>query len=234
MYIILLGPPGAGKGTQATELSASARLAHIASGDLFRDVRESTGELGALVRSYYDRGELVPDEVTIQLILERLEKDDCRQGALLDGFPRTLKQAEALDAALQKRGARVDKVLSIEVTETELLRRLGGRWLCRTCGRPYHLVSAPPERAGVCDACHGVLYQRPDDTEETAKNRLAVYFNQTMPLTSYYRSQGKLVEVDGDQPVKAVTKDVLAALTLSSPILAATKEREEGQEVIRQ
>ena len=212
MYIVLLGAPGAGKGTQAMEVSQKLGLVHVASGDLFREVRESDTDLGRLVKSYYDKGELVPDDVTIQMILSRLARPDCEKGCLLDGFPRTLQQAEALDEALGKQNKRVDKVISIQVSEAELLRRLSGRWLCRKCGAPYHSVYAPPKKAGTCDACGGELYQRPDDTEATAKNRLEVYNRQTAPLITYYTGQGKLTDVDGEKSVEAVSLAVVATL----------------------
>lgn len=212
MYIVLLGAPGAGKGTQAMEVSQKLGLVHVASGDQFREVRESDTDLGRLVKSYYDKGELVPDDVTIQMILSRLARPDCEKGCLLDGFPRTLQQAEALDEALAKQNKRVDKVVSIQVSEAELLRRLSGRWLCRKCGAPYHSVYAPPKKAGACDACGGELYQRPDDTEATAKNRLEVYNRQTAPLIKYYTGQRKLTAVDGEKTVEAVTQDMVATL----------------------
>jgi adenylate kinase len=212
MYVILLGAPGAGKGTQAVQVAEQANLIHIASGDLFRQVRESDSELGRLVKSYYDKGELVPDDVVIRMILDRLQHEDCEDGCILDGFPRTLPQAEALDRALEEDDRQVDRVISIDVSDPELLRRLGGRWLCKACGRSYHVVSAPEKVRGICDACGGQLYQRPDDTEETARKRLQVYFEQTLPLAAYYEKQGKLVQVNGEQPVPAVTKDILEAL----------------------
>lgn len=212
MYVVLLGPPGAGKGTQAVYISEALGLVHLASGDLFREVRESDTELGHLVKSYYDRGELVPDDVTIRMVRERLAQPDCQHGCLLDGFPRTLQQASALDEALQAQGRQVDRVVYIQVSEEELLRRLSGRWLCRKCGAVYHAVSAPPKQPGVCDSCGGPLYQRADDTEETAKNRLAVYFHETTPLIQYYTERGKLVEVNGEQPVARVTQALLGAL----------------------
>ncbi len=185
---------------------------HVSSGDLFREVRESDTELGRLVKSYYDRGALVPDDVTIEMILDRLARPDCANGVLLDGFPRTLAQGEALDKALAKRGHKVDQAVYLRVGEPELLRRLSGRWLCRNCGAPYHAVTAPPKQAGRCDRCGGELYQRPDDTEETALNRLKVYFDSTVPLIGYYQQQGALVEVNGEQDVEAVREAMLAIL----------------------
>lgn len=212
LYVTLLGAPGAGKGTQATTISEELGLPHIASGDLFRAVRESDTELGRLVKSYYDRGALVPDDVTIRLILDRLNQEDTALGALLDGFPRTLEQARALDAALADQGKAIDRVPYIKVSTDELLRRLGGRWICLNCQTPYHVVSAPPKVAGRCDKCGGELYQRPDDSIETAKNRLDVYFNQTALLIEYYQGQSKLVEINGEQSVEQVGHAVLAAL----------------------
>lgn len=185
---------------------------HVASGDLFREVRESDTELGRLVKSYYDKGALVPDDVAIRMILERLTQPDSQAGVLLDGFPRTLPQGEALDAALAAQGARVDKAVYLKVSNEELLRRLGGRWLCRSCGAPYHVAFSPPREAGKCDRCGGELYQRADDTEETAKNRLKVFFDQTEPLIGYYQQRGTLVEVNGEQSVDAVREDLMKVL----------------------
>lgn len=195
-------------------ISQQAGLVHLASGDLFREVRQQDTEVGRLVKSFYDRGELVPDAVTIRMILERLAQPDCQRGCLLDGFPRTLQQAEALDKAFNGQGKRVGRVVSIDVDRRELLRRLGGRWLCRNCGASYHTVSAPPQQVGRCDRCNGELYQRPDDTEETAKNRLDVYDRQTAPLIDYYRARGVLAEVNGQAPVAEVQSSILAALQL--------------------
>ena len=212
----MLGAPGAGKGTQAVLISNPLGLTHIASGDLFREIRQSDTELGRLVKSYYDKGSLVPDEVTIRMLLERLAQPDCQAGCLLDGFPRTLQQAQALDEAFAAQAKRVDRVISIKVSDAELLRRLSGRWLCRNCGASYHTVSAPPRQPDTCDTCGGPLYQRPDDTEQTAKNRLEVYFNQTSPLIDYYDRKGNLVEVDGEQSVEAVQQAMLAALRVTA------------------
>lgn len=193
-------------------ISQHAGLIHLASGDLFREVREQDSDIGRLVKTFYDKGELVPDDVTIRMILERLSQPDCQSGCLLDGFPRTLQQAHTLDDALQTQGKRIERVVSISVERTELLRRLGGRWLCRQCGASYHAVSAPPKAPGKCDRCGGELYQRADDTEETAKNRLDVYDRQTAPLVDYYRTRGVLAEVNGDGPVESVQAAVVAAL----------------------
>ncbi|OGO04310.1 MAG: adenylate kinase [Chloroflexi bacterium RBG_13_54_9] len=212
MRIVLLGAPGAGKGTQAAFISDNLGLAHVASGDLFRQAQNNGSELGALVRSYMERGELVPDAVTIRVILERISAPDCAQGFILDGFPRTLEQADALDEALTERGQAIDVVLHIKVSTEELVRRLSGRWICRNCQTPYHVISSPPKVAGRCDRCGGELYQRPDDSEEAVRNRLRVFSTETAPLIEYYVGQGKLVEINGEQGVKAVAKEVMAAL----------------------
>ncbi len=212
MYVILLGPPGAGKGTQAANISKIFSLAHVASGDLFREAMSSGSELGLQAKAYVDRGELVPDALTIRLVMSRLEQSDCALGCLLDGFPRTTGQAEALDKGFAADNKKVDKVLFIKVSEEELLRRLSGRWICRSCQTPYHMVSSPPKEAGKCDKCGGELYQRSDDTPETAKNRLGVYFRETAPLISYYNNQGKLVELNGDKSIDEVGIDLIAAL----------------------
>ncbi|PIW40579.1 MAG: adenylate kinase [Chloroflexi bacterium CG15_BIG_FIL_POST_REV_8_21_14_020_46_15] len=212
MYIILLGAPGAGKGTQADRLSSELNLPHIASGDLFREALSKETELGLLAKSYMERGELVPDEVTIKMILQRIEMPDCVSGCLFDGFPRTLAQAEALDKGLADKGKNIDKVLYIKVSNEELLKRLGGRWLCQNCQTPYHLITAPPKVPGKCDKCGGELYQREDDKEETVKERLRVFFAQTIPIVDYYRGQSKLIEVNGNQGIQEVAKKIMLSL----------------------
>ncbi|MBI2909889.1 MAG: adenylate kinase [Chloroflexi bacterium] len=212
MYIILLGAPGAGKGTQAEILSKELGLTHVSTGDLFREAQAKGTELGLLAKSYMEKGALVPDEVTVRMILERIAAADCAQGCILDGFPRTLGQARALDEALLSLGKQIDRVLYIKVPSDELLRRLSGRWLCRKCQTPYHTITNPPRVAGRCDRCDGELYQRADDTLETAQKRLEVYFAQTMPLMGYYTEAGKLVEVDGNQAIQKVAEDSLAVL----------------------
>ena len=212
MYVILLGPPGAGKGTQASLISSTFSLAHVASGDLFREAMSSGSELGQQAKAYVDKGELVPDELTIRLVMSRLERPDCASGCLLDGFPRTTGQAEALDYGFAAEHKKVDKVLFIKVSEDELLRRLSGRWICRSCQTPYHMVSSPPKEAGKCDKCGGELYQRSDDTPETAKNRLGVYFRETAPLIAYYSNQNKLTEINGDKSIDEVGVDLVAAI----------------------
>lgn len=222
MYVVLLGPPGAGKGTQAVALADRLGVAHVASGDLFREALAQGTELGLLAKSYMERGALVPDEVTIALVMERLSQADCAGGAVLDGFPRTIDQARALDAALAERDRAVDKVLYIGVSNEELLRRLSGRWICRNCQATFHEINRPPRRPGFCDACDGELYQRLDDTAETARQRLEVYFAQTAPLIEYYREAGKLAEVNGEQAIPSVQADLLKALGRVSDSTART------------
>jgi adenylate kinase len=212
-YVILMGPPASGKGTQAERLQKTLGLPHVASGDLFRYNLKNETALGLKAKTYMDKGELVPDDITIAMVLDRLSLNDCEKGALLDGFPRTLAQAEALDAALAAEGNRINLVLNIQVPEEELIARVTGRRLCRSCGASYHIKFMPPEEAGVCDKCGGELYQRDDDTEETARRRLKVYEAQTKPLITYYDDQGVLVNVDGDQSVDAVTDALQAAIT---------------------
>ncbi len=212
MNIILLGAPGAGKGTQAVALVKEKGLTHVASGDLFRDNLSRNTELGQTAKIYMDKGELVPDDVTVKMVLERIGRPDCASGFLLDGFPRTIPQAEALDKALSAESKAIDKAVSVAVPNEALIKRLSGRWICRGCQAPFHMIDAPPKESGKCDHCGGELYQRDDDNETTVKNRLEVYANQTAPLIDYYKGHGKLLEVNGNQPVDAVTKEMLAAL----------------------
>lgn len=212
MVIVLLGAPGAGKGTQAEILSQRLGLPHVASGDLFREALRDETPLGLRARSYMERGELVPDEVTIAMVAERLEKPDCQNGVILDGFPRTIPQADALDAVLARQGRAVNLVPYIKVSVESLLKRLGGRWTCRTCGAVYHMLFDPPKVAGVCDVCGGELYQRADDTPETQRKRIDVYFEQTQPLIEYYRQRGLLVEIDGEKDIDGVQAELLAAI----------------------
>jgi adenylate kinase len=207
-YIILLGPPASGKGTQAAQLREFLHLPHVASGDLFRENLKNETDLGKQAKSYMDRGALVPDDVTIGMVLERLSRPDTAAGALLDGFPRTIAQAEALDKALQAKGQKISLVPSIEVPDDVLIERVSGRRLCPTCGESYHIKFNPPKNPGVCDNDGGKLYQRDDDNSETVRNRLKVYWEQTNPLINYYRNQGILVEINGDQPIAAVQEDL--------------------------
>ncbi|MBO9362291.1 MAG: adenylate kinase [Thermoflexus sp.] len=212
--LILMGPPGAGKGTQAKILSQHLGIPHVASGDIFRDHLHRQTPLGQLARQYIDRGELVPDDVTIGMIRERLEQPDCRDGVILDGFPRTLPQARALDQMLSEMGRSLVAVLYIRVQEELLLRRLAGRWTCRTCGAVYHIELNPPRTPGQCDLDGGALYQREDDTEEVHRRRIQVYQEQTAPLVSFYQDQGLLVEIDGERPIQEVTTALLQAIEI--------------------
>ena len=212
MYIILLGAPGAGKGTQAVMLAEKLNIVQVASGDLFRQALQQETELGKKAKEYMDKGQLVPNEITIQMVLDRLAVPDCENGALLDGFPRNIGQAEALDKAMDKQSKAIDKVVYIKVSEGELLKRLSGRWICRDCQAPYHEVDSPPKVTGKCDRCGGELYQRADDNVETVKNRLEVYFAETSPLIEYYRSAKKLLEIDGEGSTSDVNGRILATL----------------------
>lgn len=212
MYIILLGAPGAGKGTQAAYVAQKLKGAHIATGDLFRQAVERGTELGRQAKYYMEKGMLSPDELTIQMVLERLSAPDSKSGVVFDGFPRNLKQAEALDRALAQQAKAIDRVVYIKVPEEELLRRLSGRLICRNCQMPYHATDSPPRVWGKCDKCGGELYQRPDDNVETVKKRLDVYFAETAPLISYYAKSEKLIEIDGEGSVAEVGERVITAL----------------------
>jgi len=212
MFFILLGAPGAGKGTQADIIVKEMSLPHVASGDLFRHALKNGTDLGKQAESYMKAGQLVPDEITIKMILERIAKDDCMSGCVFDGFPRTLEQAKALDVALEKQGKSIEKAIYIKVPESVLLDRLTGRWVCRTCQSPFHQQNQPPKKEGVCDKCEGELYQRADDKEETIKERLKVYFAQTMPLLEYYEKKGRLFKCNGNQHIDEVGKDIVKFL----------------------
>lgn len=212
MHLILLGPPGAGKGTQAAQLARSTGLVHVATGDMFRENVRGGTELGVLAKQYMDKGELVPDEVTIRMLLERLDRPDATAGAMLDGFPRNVEQAEALDRALGERDQQVDLVLLIDVSAEEVQRRLGGRWTCPADGSVYHEVNNPPKRAGVCDQCGEALIQRDDDKPEAIARRLKVYEEQTAPLIGYYEQAGKLRRVNGAQAPADVERELAAAV----------------------
>jgi adenylate kinase len=212
VYIVFLGAPGAGKGTQAASVARKLKLVHIATGDLFRQALERGTELGLAVKSYMEKGVLVPDQITIGMVLERISAPDSGVGAVFDGFPRNLKQAEALDEALARQGKAIDKAVHIGVSEEALLMRLGGRRVCRQCQAPCHVSDSPPRVEGRCDKCGGELYQRPDDSEESIKKRLEVYSDETTPLIDYYRRAGKLLEVAGEGGVEAVGKRIVAAL----------------------
>ncbi len=213
-YIVLLGPPGVGKGTQAEILAKQTGLAHISSGDLFRENIKNKTELGRLAESYMHKGELVPDDVTIAMVKDRIFRSDCKLGAILDGFPRTPAQADAIRTMLNEIGEDINIVPYIVAPDQVLIERLSGRWTCRASGHIYHIVNNPPKQKGICDIDGSELYQRDDDKAETVKKRLDVYLKQTSPLIAYYRERGKLVEIQGDQPIEKVTEDLLAALAL--------------------
>lgn len=197
MNIILLGPPGAGKGTQAAKIVEKYGVPHISTGDIFRENIKNGTELGKKAKSYMDKGELVPDELVIEIATDRLAKDDCKNGFMLDGFPRTVHQAEKLDEFLKANGRKIEYVLDIAVEKSELVARITGRRVCKACGASYHIVNIPPKKEGVCDVCGGELFQRADDTEETVANRIDVYESQTMPLIDYYEKQGVISHIDG-------------------------------------
>jgi len=211
-FIVLLGPPGVGKGTQAKIFSEKTGLAHISSGDLFRENIKNQTDLGKLAQTYMTKGELVPDDVTIAMIRERLNRPDCEAGAILDGFPRTPAQADALETMLREFNGYVNVVPFIAGSEDVLVERLSGRWTCRAAGHVFNEKSNPPEEAGKCDFDGSELYQRDDDKAETVKHRIHVYLEQTSPLVSYYRDHGKLMEIDGMQSIEQVARDLLMAL----------------------
>ncbi|MDO8578502.1 MAG: adenylate kinase [Dehalococcoidales bacterium] len=211
MYIVFLGAPGAGKGTQAVKAGQALKLDHLATGDLFRQVQAQNTNTARLLRSYVEKGQLVPDDITIQTVLEQLNAYTGR-GIIFDGFPRNLTQADALDNALAEREESLDKVVYIKVSEKELLSRLSGRWICQKCQTPYHNVTAPPKIQGKCDRCGGKLYQRADDAVETVKKRLDVYFAETAPLIDYYKRSGKLIEIDGEGSVDDVGRRIMDSL----------------------
>lgn len=213
-FVVLLGPPGVGKGTQAKILSERTGLAHISSGDLFRENIKNQTELGRLAQISMSKGELVADDVTIAMIRDRLGRSDCRTGAILDGFPRTPAQAEALEHMLMEFSGKVGAVLYISVDEETIVNRLGGRWTCRQSGHIFNQVSNPPKEVGKCDFDGSELYQRDDDKIETVKHRIQVYLQQTSSLINHYRNLGKLVEVDGMQTIEKVTQTLESALNM--------------------
>jgi adenylate kinase len=211
--VAFLGPPGAGKGTQARDLAQEWGVLHLATGDMLREAVAVGSPLGREAKGYMDQGALVPDDVIIRMMGERLGRADAERGFILDGFPRTIAQAEALSQLLKDLGQTLDTVVYFDVSEPELLRRLTGRRVCRKCGHTYHLVSNPPKRPGVCDACGGELYQREDDAEATVRNRLEVYRRQTSPLLDYYRQRHMLTTVSGEGAVAAIRDAIRAAAT---------------------
>ncbi|EJM2425073.1 adenylate kinase [Staphylococcus pseudintermedius] len=212
MNIILMGLPGAGKGTQASEIIKKYPIPHISTGDMFRKAIKDETELGKEAKSYMDRGELVPDEVTVGIVKERISEDDAKKGFLLDGFPRTIEQAEALNSILEELGRTIDAVVNIEVPEEELMNRLTGRRICETCGTTYHLVFNPPKVEGICDIDGGKLYQREDDNPETVANRLEVNVKQSKPILEFYNHKGLLKNIDGSKHIDEVTSDVIEIL----------------------
>jgi adenylate kinase len=217
VYVVFLGAPGAGKGTQAAEVAKELKLVHIATGDMFRDAQKKGTKLALEAKTYMDKGMLVPDEITIKMVLERISAPDCVKGVIFDGFPRNLAQAQALDKAMAEQSKAIDHVVYIKVSEEELLKRLGGRWICRQCQSPYHEVASPPKVKGKCDKCGGELYQRSDDVPATIKERLKVFFAQTAPLIDYYSKTGKLVEVNGEGGMDEIKQRILKAVGKKSP-----------------
>ena len=212
MRLILLGPPGAGKGTQASSIAEKYQVEHISTGDIFRYHIKNNTELGEKVKEYTDNGKLVPDELTCEIVWERLDREDCQKGFLLDGFPRTLQQAEILEQGLKERGQALDSVISIEVPNEILLERLSGRRVCNSCGEPYHTKNKSPKVEGVCDTCGGEIVQRKDDLEATVRNRIQVYEEQTAPLIDYYKERDLLLSVDGTKAIEVVREEIFATL----------------------
>src|SRR5690242_12560266 len=207
--IILIGAQGSGKGTQADTLSQALGIPHVASGDLFRKAFDEKTELGLKAKAYLDRGELVPDDLTVAMVLGQLAEPDCRQGVLLDGFPRTIAQAQALDNGLQGNGRQIDLAIYLQVPREELLKRLSGRYICKANQHVYNISSNPPKVAGICDLDGSELYQRSDDTGEAVQKRLNIFFSETIHLLDYYGKQNKLVEVDGNQDIQHVQQTLL-------------------------
>ena len=209
---ISLGPPGAGKGTQAAKIVEKYHIPHISTGDIFRENIKNGTELGKKAQEYMNRGDLVPDDLVIEIATTRLLADDCAEGFLLDGFPRTVYQAEKLDEFLAAHGSKIDKVLDIAVEKEELMVRLTGRRVCKACGASYHVVNIPPKKEGICDVCGGPLVQRADDNAETVANRIEVYEAQTMPLIEYYEKAGNIAHIDGATGLESVFADIVKAL----------------------
>lgn len=212
LNIILLGPPGAGKGTQAERIVEKYGIPQISTGDIFRANIKNGTALGKKAKEYMDRGDLVPDELVVDLVKDRLEQDDCKDGFMLDGFPRTVFQAEQLDQIMKTKGLTISHVLNIDVEPEKLVDRIAGRRVCRQCGATYNVVSKPTKEEGKCDACGGEVYQRADDTKETVQNRIDVYFSQTAPLIDYYEKAGNLSSIQGDQAMDSVFDDIAGVL----------------------
>lgn len=212
MYILLMGPPGAGKGTQAANLVKEFSIPHISTGDMFRAAVKEGTELGKQAKACMDTGKLVPDEVTIGIVGERLAKPDCKKGFILDGFPRTVDQAHALDGILSKEGIKLTSAVNIDVPAADLVERAVGRRICKKCGATYHIKFNPSKKDGICDECGGELYQRADDSAETMGSRLSVYEAQTKPLVDYYQAKGLYLEIDGRQSISKVTSDMITGL----------------------
>ena len=212
MHILLMGPPGAGKGTQAAELVKAFQIPHISTGDMFRAAIKEGTETGKQAKSYVEKGQLVPDAVTIGIVRDRLGQDDCKKGFILDGFPRTVEQADALTGILKDLGLSLTRVLNINVPASDLIERAVGRRICKKCGATYHTKFNPPKKEGICDECGSELFQRADDNAETMKNRLSVYEASTKPLIDYYKKAGLYTEVDGRQAIDKVTADLIKVL----------------------
>ena len=212
MKIIMLGAPGAGKGTQAKQIADKYSIPHISTGDIFRANIKNGTELGKKAKQYMDQGALVPDELTCDLVMDRIQQDDCKNGYVLDGFPRTIPQAEALDAALEKINEKMDYAIDVDVPDENIVNRMSGRRACLNCGATYHLISIPPKVEGICDRCGSEIVLREDDKPETVQKRLKVYHEQTQPLIDYYKNQGILKSVDGTQPMDEVFKAIVTIL----------------------
>lgn len=212
MKIIMLGAPGAGKGTQAKQIADKYSIPHISTGDIFRANIKNGTELGKKAKHYMDQGALVPDELTCDLVMDRIQQDDCKNGFVLDGFPRTIPQAEALDAALGKINEKMDYAIDVDVPDENIVNRMSGRRACLNCGATYHLISIPPKVEGICDRCGSEIVLREDDKPETVQKRLKVYHEQTQPLIDYYKNQGILKSVDGTQPMDEVFKAIVTIL----------------------
>ncbi len=212
MKIIMLGAPGAGKGTQAKQIAAKYQIPHISTGDIFRANIKNGTELGKKAKEYMDQGLLVPDELTCDLVMDRIQQEDCANGFVLDGFPRTIPQAESLDAALEKINQTMDYAIDVDVPDSHIVSRMSGRRACLNCGATYHVVAIPPKREGICDACGKELVLRDDDKPETVQKRLDVYHEQTQPLIDYYNKQGILQTVDGTQPMEDVFANIVSIL----------------------